>query len=172
MQTPWTQSQHLVWQRPWPSLLIFSSKAFSAIIRICRSLDSEGTLRDVDELQKTAQRLNFANVQLETSLEPAQLKRPRTDTETELDAVATECMEVTTPLLDTLRDINQDRDLRDLRSLGGDHRSRGSSSGFARLRAFRARTKAIWNQEKMDALEHRLKDSREQLMLVILLNLR
>jgi hypothetical protein len=137
----------------------FSSKAVSAIIKIYRSLGSENSLRNFDELQRTAEILRSANVRLKDSLEPARLNRLRTDTETDIVAVATECIEVSVPLLDTLRQINVDRDT-------------NSFSRLTRLRAIRASVKAIWNQDKMDALEHRLKDSREQLILVILLNIR
>lgn len=132
----------------------FSHKCLSGIIEIYRSIDSEGSPKVFQQLKDTAERPRSSNVRLKTSLDQDRLGRPPTESENKIIVVATECADIAATLLEVLRDF----DLPD--------------GGYSRLKKIRVGVKAVWNGEKLETLQQKLKDLRDQLMFVILLDLR
>lgn len=106
------------------------------------------------QLKDTAERPRSSNVRLKTSLDQDRLGRPPTESENKIIVVATECADIAATLLEALRDFDLP---------GG---------GYSRLKKIRVGVKAVWNGEKLETLQQKLKDLRDQLMFVILLDLR
>jgi hypothetical protein len=96
--------------------------------------------------------LKSTNIRLKASLHESHLLRSPTQTECQTAAIAAECVEAANQVLDTLGNLNSD-------------------SKPSRFRKIVEGLKAVWNNEKFESLQNRLKGLREQLMLVVLLGL-
>lgn len=104
-------------------------------------------------MKETAEKLKSTNVRLKESLTDSRLLRAPTETERQVVSVASEYVEAAEQIVSAFKDL-----------------SIGEKSSH--LKKIHDGLKAVWNQEKLTSLQQELKDSREQLVLVVLLELR
>ena len=131
----------------------FSSSLVKVIIETYRLIHSKDAWKYFQLLKQNALGLQKWNTRLTSALQPLELQRQPTETEHEVLAVADECLKVSTALLRALA--------------GFDPKDPNSP-----LEAARVALKAMWKKGKIDSLKQRLDAMREQLMFVVLMNIR
>jgi len=136
----------------------FSFKCITGIIDAYQSISRTGTPAAFEKLQVAAERMLSSNSRLIKSLNQDTLLRELSDSETDVSDVATECVALATTLLDSLEGFNV------LETDG--------SKWSEKLPTLKAAIKAVWNRDKLVSLHQKLKSSREELLYLIVLDLR
>jgi hypothetical protein len=126
----------------------------SALSSEARTQSPEATLNN---LKGDAKRLKLSNNKLKQSLDQNKLRRPPTETELQVAAVADECIQISQSVLDFIQKVNPEN---------------SSNPASARLKAIRIAFRAKWKKERLDSLKQRLDDATKQLMLVLFMDLR
>ncbi|KAK4209406.1 hypothetical protein QBC37DRAFT_391283 [Rhypophila decipiens] len=132
----------------------FSYKGLLGIIEVYQSIDSDGRPDMITQLFVAIDRLSMSSSWLNSSLHSGRLGRQPTESEKQAIAVAGECLDVA----ETMKKIKRSFSSRD------DH-----TSGWKNIQMS---VKAIRNREKLEILKQKVNELRDQLMLVILMNLR
>jgi hypothetical protein len=138
-----------------------SYRCVTGIIAAYRSVNINGTQQAFHHLRSRAERLKSSNVRLISSLSRDELHRPPTEAELSVVLAATEAAEISGALLNALRKLDVSEYDAPLRQLW-----------YPRRLKLEAAVKAVWKKEKLEALQQKLKDLRDQLSFVILLELR
>jgi hypothetical protein len=138
-----------------------SYRCVTGIIAAYRSVDINGTQQAFQHLRNTAETLKSSNVRLINSLNRDELHRSPTETELSVVRAAMEAAEISGALLNALRELDVSEYDAPLRQLW-----------YQRRLKLEAAVKAVWKKEKLEALQQKLKDLRDQLSFVILLELR
>ena len=131
----------------------FSGSIVRSITDVYRVVESGASLQHLQQMKMDANRLQTLNMRLRRSLRPKQLGRQPNQTEDVILAVADQCIEIAAQLLRALD--------------GFDPKNLDS-----KIEAIRIALRALWKKGKLESLNQRLIELREQLMLVVLLNLR
>lgn len=138
----------------------FSCKTVGIVIS---ALSSEAVTQSpeasLNDLKGNAERLKLSNTKLKQSLDQNKLRRPPTETELQVAAVADECIQISQSVLDFIRKIKIDPE-------------NNPSPASARLKAIRIAFRAAWKKEHLNSLKQRLDGATKQLMLVLFMDLR
>lgn len=136
----------------------FSCKTIRIVIRALSSeVGTQSPEATMNNLKGDAERLKLSNNKLKRSLNQNKLRRPPTETELQVAAVADECIQISQSVLDFFQQANP---------------GNSSSTASDRLRAIRIAFRAAWKKERLDSLKQRLDDATKQLMLVLFMDLR
>jgi hypothetical protein len=131
----------------------FSGKVVKSIVYAYRFIESDGSPEQFQQLRDDAERLRSLNLRLQKSLTVDVLKRQRTETEDDVLAVADECFDVASSLLQTLNKYDL-------------------ANEASKMKAVRSAIKATLNKGKLESLNRRLVELQQRLMAVIVLGLR
>ena len=136
----------------------FSCKTVGIVISALSSeAGTQSPEATLNNLKGDAKRLKLSNNKLKQSLDQNKLRRPPTETELQVAAVADECIQISQSILDFIQKVNPEN---------------SSSPASARLKAIRIAFRAAWKKERLDSLKQRLDDATQQLMLVLFMDLR
>lgn len=138
-----------------------SYRGVTGIIAAYRSVDISGTQQAFHHLRSTAERLKSSNARLIISLNPDELHRSPTETESSVVSAATEAVHISGALLNALRELDVSEIDAQLQQ-----------PWYQRRVKLEAAVKAVWKKEELEALQQKLKDLRDQLSFIILLELR
>jgi hypothetical protein len=138
-----------------------SYRCVTGIIAAYRSVNINGTQQAFHHLRSTAERLKSSNLRLIYSLSRDELHRSPTETELSVVLAATEAADISGAFLNALRELDVSEYDAQLQKLWYQKRVK-----------LVAAIKAVWKKEKLEALQQKLKDLRDQLSFVILLELR
>jgi hypothetical protein len=136
----------------------FSRKTVGIVISALSSdAVTQSPEASLNDLKGNAERLKLSNTKLKQSLDQNKLRRPPTETELQVAAVADECIQISQSVLDFIRKVNPENN---------------PSPASARLKAIRIAFRAAWEKEHLNSLKQRLDGATKQLMLVLFMDLR
>jgi hypothetical protein len=138
-----------------------SYRGVTGIIVAYRSVNIIGTQQAFHHLRSTAERLKSSNLRLIYSLSRDELHRSPTETELSVVLAATEAADISGAFLNALLELDVSEYDAQLQKLWYQKRVK-----------LVAAIKAVWKKENLEALQQKLKDLRDQLSFVILLELR
>ena len=150
----------------------FTSTVVSRIYEAVRS--RRGELRQHGELKDETHKLLALSNDVERILRPEVLRRPLTPVETALEDVCKECHNKAMDLMELLTELElkPQEDGEDLGSKLNQGGEAQPSKPRIKWKDVQQAVKAIWRQQDIGALQQRLSDARERLMLTILVSLR
>jgi hypothetical protein len=136
----------------------FSFKCITGMIDAYQSISRNGAPAAYENLKVSAERMYSSNSRLLKSLNQDTLLRELNESETEVSAIATECTTSAITLLDAMRGFQIPKIV--------------DKKWLEKLPILKAAVKSVWNRDKLETLQGKLKASREELLFMIVLDLR
>jgi hypothetical protein len=150
----------------------FTSDVIGLIYSAAQS--TTGELQHHSRMKEETRKLLKLNENIQQVLRPEALHRPRTTAEETLDDVCRDCYDKAVALMEALADLEAKPKGEGKQGgpASGPHPKKESRKQFVKWRHVQQVIKAIWHQQDIEALQKRLAESKEMLMMTILVSLR
>lgn len=135
--------------------LDFSVRCLAGITAVYRSIDSGGSLTDYSDILGTAEMLRSSSTRLRESLSQDMLRRPPTKSEQQVIAVSTQCADIANDLIRTVSPFPP-----------------SDLTAASVVNKIYASFKALLNAKTVQTLQQKIRDVREELVYIVLLDLR